>query len=182
VRFDASYSVTDEGDCVVDVVEGPEDACVRLYPRLIGSLSLYCGDRHVAEDLAQETLVRLWDRWGSIENASAVDAWAYRTAINLANSGFRRRKAERRAHARLDDVGVVDGPDQATALAVRQAIAGLPRRQRQALVLRYYGGFTVDEVAALMGCAAGTVKAHAHKAVAALRSSSLIDGEVSADA
>jgi RNA polymerase sigma-70 factor (sigma-E family) len=170
---------------VVDVVEGPEDACTRLHPRLAGTLSLYCGDPHVAEDLAQETLVRLWDRWGSIENSGAVDAGAYRTAINLANSRFRRRKAERRAQVRLNDAEAAAVPDAAAALAVRQAIAGLPRRQRQALVLRYYGGFTVDEVATLMGCAAGTVKAHVHKAVTALRSSNLIDevdDEVSRDA
>lgn len=166
---------------MIDAMEGLDDACRRVYPRLVGALSLYCGDRHVAEELAQETLVRLWQRWGSVNGRAAVDAWTYRVAINLANSRFRRRRAEQRAQARLG-ARPADNPDPAAALAIREAVAALPRRQRQALVLRFCGGLTVEETAELMGCASGTVKAHVHKAVEGLRASRLIDAEVSVDA
>lgn len=61
------------------------------------------------------------------------------------------------------------GPDLAQASAIRQAVAALPRRQRTALVLRYYADLPVGEVAALMGCGPGTVKSLTNRAISALR-------------
>jgi DNA-directed RNA polymerase specialized sigma24 family protein len=91
--------------------------------------------------------------------------------INLANSWLRRRTAERRAHARLAGraTGAHIDPDPADAVAIRQAVAALPHRQRTALVLRYYADLPVAEVAALMGCAPGTVKSLTSKALTAVR-------------
>ena len=60
-------------------------------------------------------------------------------------------------------------PDPADAVAIRRAVAALPRRQWTALVLRYYADLPVSEVAALMGCAPGTVKSLTSKALTALR-------------
>jgi RNA polymerase sigma factor (sigma-70 family) len=90
----------------------------------------------------------------------------YRVAINLTNSWLRRRMAERRARARLGAraAGAHLDPDPADAVAIRRAVAALPRRQRTALVLRYYADLPVAEVAALMGCAPGTVKSLTSKA------------------
>jgi RNA polymerase sigma-70 factor (ECF subfamily) len=98
-------------------------------------------------------------------------AWTYRVAVNLANSWLRRRMAERRAHARLSGraASAHTDPDPADAVAVRRAVGALPRRQRTALVLRYYADLPVAEVAALMGCAPGTVKSLTSKALTALR-------------
>ena len=126
-----------------------------------------------AEELAQETLARVWLRWSRVRELDEplALAWTYRVAINLTNSWLRRRMAERRARARLaaraTDAPV--DPDPADAVAVRRAVAALPRRQRTALVLRYYADLPVAEVAALMGCAPGTVKSLTSKALAALR-------------
>lgn len=158
----------------MDAVEAEEAEgfCVRVRPWLVGSLSLYCGSTDVAEELAQDTLARVWDRWPTVRALQAPEAWAYRVALNLANSHYRRRAAERRA--RLRDAAprlVTEDADAADAIAVRQAVAGLPRRQRAALVLRYYADLPVAETAVLLGCTPGTVKALTHQALASLRTS-----------
>lgn len=149
-----------------------EAYCTRVRPWLVGSLSLYCGNADVAEELAQDTLARVWDRWPEVAAMAAPDSWTYRVALNLANSHYRRRAAERRATARSErGREAADTPDAADALSVREAVARLPKRQRAALVLRYYADLPVAEAAALLGCAPGTVKALTHQAIAALRAS-----------
>jgi len=155
--------------------------CRAIRPQLIGSLTLLTGDRHLAEELAQETLVRVWDRWEAI--ASSPAAYAHRTAVNAAMSWHRRFAARRRAEARLRSRAAQadDVPDHAAELAVRAAVAALPARQRTALVLRYYADLPVEEVARVMGCPAGTVKSLSSRAIAALRAGDLGDLEEVAD-
>lgn len=149
-----------------------EAFCVRVRPWLVGSLSLYCGDADVAEELAQDTLARVWDGWSTVSAKQSPEAWTYRIALNLASSHYRRRAAERRARQRVvDHRSSVDEPDAADAVAVRQAVARLPQRQRAALVLRYYADLPIADTARLLGCAPGTVKALTHQAIAALRAS-----------
>jgi RNA polymerase sigma-70 factor (sigma-E family) len=146
--------------------------CEDEHPRLVGALSLYCGDRGVAEELAQDALARACRDWGRVRRLEAPGAWAHRVAINLANSYFRRRAAETRAKRRLLDRQRVDaraGADPAAAIAIRTAVASLPRRQRTALVLRYYADLPVGDVATAMGCPEGTVKSLTSKAIASLR-------------
>lgn len=144
--------------------------CTRLRPALVGTLSLYCGDAEVAEELAQDTLARAWDRWPQVRTMTSPEAWAYRVALNLANSHYRRRAAERRARGRSTVPRLAsEDPDTADAVAVRQAVAALPPRQRAVLVLRYFSDVSVAQTAQLMGCAEGTVKALTHQAIAGLR-------------
>jgi RNA polymerase sigma-70 factor (ECF subfamily) len=131
--------------------------------------------------------VRLLDRWGQVQELRSPAAWAHRVAINLANSRFRRLRAERRARQRLEGHAVrehsagmhgsadMHGVDMAAHIAVREAVSRLPKRQRTALVLRYYADLPVDEVAALMQCAPGTVKSLTHHAIGALRQAGLVD-------
>lgn len=145
--------------------------CRRIYPVLVGGLTLHCRDRGVAEELAQEALVRVWERWSTVRQASSREAWTWRVALNLATSRFRRRDAEHRAYTRLRPLPdeTESAPDQADRLAVRAAVAALPDRQRAALVLRYYADLPVAEAAAALRCAPGTVKSLTHKAMDALR-------------
>jgi RNA polymerase sigma-70 factor (sigma-E family) len=145
--------------------------CEDEHPRLVGALSLYCGDRGVAEELAQDALARACRDWRRVRRLEAPGAWAHRVAINLANSYFRRRAAERRAKRRLGDRERTQAPelDPATAITIRTAVASLPRRQRTALVLRYYADLSVRDVAEALGCPEGTVKTLTSKAIASLR-------------
>jgi RNA polymerase sigma factor (sigma-70 family) len=153
--------------------------CRQEYPRLVGTLSLYCGDRFVAEELAQETIARVCRDWHRVRRMDAPGAWVHRVGINLANSHLRRRTAERNAGQRLAAQGheQLDEPDTSTALALRQAIARLPRRQRTALVYRYFLDLSVREAAELMECPDGTVKTLTAKAISNLRKEDLIEAE-----
>jgi RNA polymerase sigma factor (sigma-70 family) len=162
--------------------EGSSDLasfCRQEYPRLVGALSLYCGDRFIAEELAQEAVARVCRDWNRVRSMEAPGAWAHRVAINLANSLLRRRTAERKAAQRLASQGLAqfDEPDTSTAVALRQAVARLPRRQRAALVYRYYLDLSVREAAELMDCPDGTVKTLTAKAISNLRKEDLIEVE-----
>ena len=144
--------------------------CRRIYPDLVGALTLHCGDAGVAEEVAQEALVRAWLRWAEVSRMDAPAAWVYRVAFNLTTSRFRRHAAERRAHRKLTSTVRTDTPaDDADRIAVRAAVATLPERQRMALVLRYYADLSVDDVAQVMACASGTVKSLTSKAIESLR-------------
>lgn len=145
--------------------------CRREYPRLVGSLSLHCGDPGVAEELAQEALARACDRWERVRQMDAPGAWVHRVAVNLASSHFRRRQAERRANARHgdDSARAHTDHDVAGAVAVRQAVSRLPDRQRTAVALRFFLEMSVAEAAAVMHCSEGAVTQHTRRGVAALR-------------
>jgi RNA polymerase sigma factor (sigma-70 family) len=145
--------------------------CRRVHPLLVGGLTLHCRDRGVAEEMAQETLVRVWERWPTVRLVASPEAWAWRVALNLTTSRFRRRAAERRAYGRVGRHAAAGdtAPDEADRIAVRAAVAALPERQRAALVLRYYADLPVADVAEVLRCAPGTVKSLTHKAVESLR-------------
>lgn len=145
--------------------------CAAQYPRLVGSLTLYLGDRAVAEELAQEALLRAFRRWEHVAQLDAPPAWLWRVAINLANSHFRRRRAEQRASERLraTATSATEDRDHASDLAVRRAVTALPQRQRTALILRYYLDLSVDEAARRMDASPDAVRSLTKRAVAALR-------------
>lgn len=145
------------------------DFCVREHPRLVGALDLYCGDLAVAEEFASEALVRACERWEEVRMMAAPGAWVHRVAMNLTNSWYRRRRAERRALARTGPRDAHVDPDPAETIVVRDALALLPRRQRQAVILRHYLGIPPAEVAELMGVSAGNARVLVHRGLTRLR-------------
>lgn len=145
--------------------------CIAEHPRLVGALSLYCGDRALAEELAQDALSRACRDWKKVRRMGAPGAWTHRVAINLANSYFRRAAVEIRAKRRLQAAPLPSGGpgfDRAAVMDIRSAVASLPRRQRTALILRYYVDLPVREVALVMECPEGTVKTLTSKAIESL--------------
>ncbi len=161
----------------------PAAFCADVREQLVGMLVLHGNDRPVAEELAQEALVQTWQRWASIEHPRA---FALRCAVNLSRSSWRRRLAERRAYQQVgaEQPTTTDPPDTAAVVAVRRAVAALPRRQREAVLARYYADLSVAEAAEAMSCAQGTVKALTAQAIANLRQAGLdvTDEEEDADA
>jgi RNA polymerase sigma-70 factor, ECF subfamily len=151
--------------------------CRAEYRRLVGVLSLYCGEPQVAEELAQDALIRVVSNWSRVRGFDSPSAWTYRVAINLANSYLRRRLAERRATRRLSAraSAVQHDPDTPTAIAVRAAVASLPKRERAVVVLRFFADLSVRDVSELLGCPEGTVKSLTARALAALRTTGLED-------
>lgn len=158
--------------------------CRREHRRVLGVLGFVVADRWVAEELAQETMVRVCQHWTRVRDMAAPEAWTHRVALNLANSWLRRRVAERKAKAKLQSrPAPPDPPAEADAIAVRDAVHALPERQRTALVLRYYADMPAADVAAVMGCQESTVRALTYQAIGALRDrAGLVDLQEAADA
>lgn len=149
--------------------------CATEYPRLVRALSLYCGSRDAAEDAAQEALVRACERWSSVATMTSPGGWVFRVATNQLRTRYRRVGMAARVLASAPHD--VDVPDADEMIVVRQAVARLPRRQRQALVLRHTFALNVDETADLMGVSSTAVRSLTHRAISTLRAE-LIPGDV----
>jgi RNA polymerase sigma factor (sigma-70 family) len=142
--------------------------CEREHPRLVGALSLYCGNPDVAAEIAQEALIRAVRDWPKVRQMQAPGAWVHRVAMNLASSWFRRRSAERRA-LRRHGVAPEAIPDAIDLSEVRDAVTALPQRQRKVIVLRFYLGFSVAETAAALGATEQATAALTYRATRVLR-------------
>jgi RNA polymerase sigma-70 factor (ECF subfamily) len=151
--------------------------CEREWPRLVGALSLYTGDADLAEELAQETIARVVRHWRRVKAMDAPAAWMHRVARNLAHSHFRRMRASKRAYERADRHVDSRGPGD-DAVLLRTVVAGLPERERDAVVLRFYLGYSVRETANALAIPEGTVKTLTHRAIARLRDAGVVDEEV----
>lgn len=147
-----------------------ERFCATEFPRLVRMLDLLTGDVHVAEELAQEALVRASSHWGKVSAMDAPGAWTRRVARNLATSRWRRTQAARRAAARVGpDPTVHHDTDVAEVDAVRTAMQRLSERDREVLVLRHHLQMTVAETAAELGISDEAVKSRSHRAAGRLR-------------
>ena len=142
------------------------------YPTLVKALRLFLPSPQAAEDVAQEAMARAYRDWHQVRKFDAPRAWLYRVAFNLAKSSLRRRAIEVR-FARIERTRRIDESVQMERITLRQdlrkALKELPRRQRQALILRYYLEMTIDETSVAMDCPAGTVKTLSHRGLATLR-------------
>jgi RNA polymerase sigma-70 factor (sigma-E family) len=145
--------------------------CRAQHPRLIGVLTLYTGDRELADDLGQEALARVWKDWPRLRQAEALEAYLYRTAINLAKNHFRWRAVRRKHASRLltDHQTVHRDTDSADAVAVRRAVAALAAKKRTAVVLRYFADRSVAQTAAIMEIPENTVKTLTRRGLDELR-------------
>jgi RNA polymerase sigma factor (sigma-70 family) len=135
------------------------------YPRVVKLAYALSGSRTSAEDIAQEAFLRAyrdWDRVGSYEHQAA---WVRRVAANLATSGLRRRLLEARALARLAArrEPALD-PLPADNTDFWRAVRALPHRQAHAVALYYLEDLSIQQTAAVLDCAEGTVRAHLAKA------------------
>jgi RNA polymerase sigma-70 factor (ECF subfamily) len=137
-----------------------------VYPRLVAAVALIVGSRPAAEDAVQEALARAWEREERGLAIDSLEAWVTTVSLNLGRSALRRIKAERRARERLA-VPSSDPPSGDRTDVVR-ALRTLPRRQREATVLRYYLGLDVAEIARVLGIREGTAKTTLFRARAAL--------------
>jgi RNA polymerase sigma-70 factor (sigma-E family) len=127
-------------------------------------------DPHLAQDIVQEVMLRAQERWARIGVVDNPGAYV-KTMVTNEYLAWRRRRARR--DAVLASVRLVDTADPIATYDQRDAmlagIARLPAKQRAALVLRFYEGYADDEIAAALGCAAGTVRSHISRGVATLR-------------
>ncbi len=148
---------------------------------LLRTAYLLTGDHAQAEDLLQTALAKTYLAWSRIDDIGAVEAYVRRVLVTTNVSWWRRLRGREVLVAAAPDRGLADdetgrADDRDT---MWRLLLALPVKQRTALVLRYWGGLSESEIAHEMGCAPGTVKTHAARGLAALRSR--IDAQTAAD-
>ena len=148
-----------------------EGFCHDVYLPLVRMLTLYCGDRDVARDIAQESMIKVSSRWRAVQQMDNPRGWTWKVSINLANSHYRRKRVEQRSYRALHNGAElsVHERDLSLEISIRSMLQTLSPRQREALVLRYYQDMPVAEVAEVMGCSSSTVKKLAARGLAAMR-------------
>jgi len=147
-----------------------EAYATRRLPAMLATARAISGERHLAEDLVQDVLIKLHAGWDRISRADSVDAYVHRMLVNELLSW--RRKWARVvpvADVRLRDIPTDHGTQFAERDALLRDIAALPDRQRVVVGLRYLADLSDAEIAAALGCTQSTVRVHAARALAALR-------------
>lgn len=134
--------------------------------RLARALYLVTGSRSEAEDLAQEAMVRVLERWGQIRSDRV--GYLYRTAMNLHRSRLRRLRVHRRRVAGREHP---EDPihDAEVRSDIETLLAGLPEGQREALVLVEWLGMSAEEAAGVLGIQPVSVRVRISRAKASLR-------------
>ena len=137
---------------------------LELFPRAATLAYRLLGNRAAAEDVASEALARAYARWHKIANLPYRDGWILRVATNLAIDTARRRPPAVLPQEPLDatEAAIV-------RLALVNALRTLPKRQRQAVALRYLSGFRETEVAETLGISEGTTSTHLRRGLDTLR-------------
>jgi RNA polymerase sigma-70 factor (ECF subfamily) len=129
------------------------------YSGVVRTVAVACGDVSLAHDAVQDALARALDHRRRGRAIDHLPGWIVVVALNQLRTTFRRRGREARALSLLPAIERVDrGLDDSTLIDLQQAIVRLPMRQRQCIVLHHLQGYSVDEVAALLGVSSGTVK------------------------
>lgn len=151
----------------VRVLLANRPAIDRLY-RLAG---LLLGDSSDAEDATQEAIARAWRSAGSLRDVGHAQAWLDRILVNVCRDRLRRRQVVR--FIALDDGNAARPSDPFQEVLDRdealRAMAALGADQRVVVVLHYWGGLTLDEIAIRTGWPAGTVRSRLHHALERMR-------------
>ncbi|KAA5826564.1 SigE family RNA polymerase sigma factor [Saccharopolyspora hirsuta] len=140
------------------------------YKQLLRIAVLLVDDRASAEDIVQDAYVRVFDSRTRLRDPDKALAFLRQAVLNRARSMLRRRLVAKKYQPKLatedsqpDDTG--RGVDRAVLAA---ALAKLPRRQREAVVLRYYADLSESRTAEVMGCSQGAVKSYCSRGVSRL--------------
>jgi RNA polymerase sigma-70 factor (ECF subfamily) len=168
--------------------EGDGEAFQRLFDIFRGPVYSYLArttrDRHTAEDLLQDTFMRMVEHLDRYEESGRFQAWLFRIAANRVRDWARRRSRSERVGGSVDSDDpdstaavdrAVDVPPEAALLQgeqvarLEEALAELAEDEREVLALRHYSELSFKEIAAIMDAPLGTVLARSHRALAKLR-------------
>ena len=142
------------------------------YRRLVRLAAFLLHDRDSAEEVVQDAYVAVHRQWHSVRDLDRAEAYLRQAVVNGSRSRLRHRSVVERhtepplpdtASAECGALGLIERS------AVVQALAGLPQRQREAVVLRYYANLSAAQTAHAMGISTGAVKSHTSRAMSALR-------------
>jgi RNA polymerase sigma-70 factor, ECF subfamily len=155
---------------------GDHDAFTELVrgavTRLDQAARLVLRDPELARDAVQEALIRAWRDLPGLRDPARFDAWLYRLTVNACLDQTRRRR-RRPIEIELSPIDSPAMSDMANALADRdlvdQAMRRLDQDERAVVVLHYFLGMPLTEVAASLGIPSGTVKSRLHRALSEMR-------------
>lgn len=138
---------------------------------LLRTAYLLTGDPHTAEDLVQTALAKLYLSWDKVTHRDSLDGYVRRILVNENNSLWRR--PWKRRETTSDRLPEQQTPEQrGHDSGLWDLVQSLPRKQRAAVVLRYYEELSEAETAAVLGVSVGTVKSQTSRALAAMRARS----------
>ena len=141
------------------------------YRRLVGLAVLLVEDRETAEDVVQDAFEGLYRHYGRLRDPQAAVAYLNRCVVNGSRSRLRRRRSEQ-AHVLPEAVpepsAEAAGVSRGELGGLAAAVAALPRRQREVVVLRYFLDLSEEQIAEWLGISRGSVKRHAWRANDAL--------------
>jgi len=138
-----------------------------LIPHLRAFARSLCGDAFMADDLAQDAMLKAWHARESFQAGTNMKAWAFTILRNVFYSEKRRSWRRESLDPEVAEATLVspsnpgDGLD---LLALRNALNMLPEDQREALILVGAGGLAYEEAAEVCGCAVGTIKSRVSRA------------------
>ncbi len=147
--------------------ESFEDFFHECYEPLLRALYLVTGDSHEAEELAQESCFRVYERWERLRGTANPAGYAYRAALNLHRSRLRRLAVAARRTLRKDEPDAFRSVDERDA--IRRVLADIPGSQREALVLLDWAGLSDREAAEILGIRPEAVRMRASRARQRLR-------------
>lgn len=157
-------------DAQAALLRGLQDLWFRFCVSQLGSVER-------ARDAMQETGLRFLRQLPTFRGESRIESWSIGIAVNVIRE--QRRASARQIHLAGEALieradGVLQAPggggfESDEIARVRAILRDLPERQQQAVVLRFFEGLSVDETAAAMECAPGTIKATVHQALRAIR-------------
>jgi RNA polymerase sigma-70 factor (sigma-E family) len=147
------------------------DYVARQRPALMRFATILTSQTWLADDLVSDVLGRAFERWDRIAVMAEPHAYVRRMIVNEYLSWHRRlARTSPRADVEIDTVLASDGADErAERDAMIRRLALLPRRQRAAVVLRYYVGLPDADIAAYLGCRPVTVRSQISRALTSLR-------------
>jgi RNA polymerase sigma-70 factor (sigma-E family) len=135
--------------------------------RLRDTAFLMCRDWHLADDLTQSALTKLYLAWPRVSKAEDVDAYARKVLLRTFLDHRRRRSASEVVTATFDDAAASDSAD--LRLTLVDALALLKPQDRAIIVLRYWEDYSVEQVASLLEIGEGAVRTRSMRALAKLR-------------
>ena len=149
------------------------EEAVRSHERaLMRYLMRATGDREDALDLFQDTWLRAYRAYPSLEPGTMLSAWLFRIASNLCRNRARdRMRRGRMMHPGGDELVDRAGiaPNHDDAIALDDAIKALPTNQRRSLMMRKFDGLSYDEIGASLNCSAESARAHVYQALKKLK-------------
>lgn len=130
---------------------------------------LLCGDWHLADDLVQDALAKLYVRWRKVRAKGTVDGYVRRMLVNGYLATHRRSWRREVSTPQVPERAAPTGGDDGTRDLLMRALAGLHPSQRTIVVLRYWNDLSVEQTAAALGCSTGNVKSQSARGLHHLR-------------